>query len=212
MQHSAERRNFCGRAIRYTAPEPPKSHRGAPDVPTLCCGAGDHCCRLAGRRHLPHLAGEDQGRLPGCRAVAAGPGAGVDVAHVVDWRRISVCRGRECIQERVRGAVAAGGRMAGSAADLLHCAAGTKVRAVHSAGSAGGPLQPDRPCTGNHRNSLCLHRDHELPVQGRRRCFAPYLSDRGDIATGHLHHRGFCHCDHGAGRHVFGGIHGRGDR
>ena len=51
---------------------------------------------------------------------------------------IAVCRGGERLQKRLCRAVAAGGRMAGAAADLLHCAAGAQVRAVHAARSAGG--------------------------------------------------------------------------
>ena len=39
--------------------------------------------------------------------------------------------GGECLQARLRRAVAGGGRMGGSGADLLHRTAGAEVRAVH---------------------------------------------------------------------------------
>jgi hypothetical protein len=58
--------------------------------------------RLAGRRHLPHLSREDQGRLPRGWPIAAGRRAGAHPPHILDRRRFLFRRRRKRIQERFR--------------------------------------------------------------------------------------------------------------
>src|SRR5208337_2428837 len=108
------------RSIHYTAENPVSRARMPANVSTLCCSSGRHCDCTAGGCCLSDLPGEDQGRLPCGRAVAAGGGAGAYAADLVDRRRLAVCRGGERLQERVCRTVAAGGRLAGAAAHLLH--------------------------------------------------------------------------------------------
>ena len=74
-------------------------------------------------------------------------------------------------------AVAAGGRLAGTAAHLLYCSACTPVCAVHPARSAGSALQPDgHAYWARVAIVFRLHRHHQLPVQRRRQCAAPDFS------------------------------------
>ena len=133
---------------------------------------------LAGRCTLSRFPCEDQGRLPGRRPLAACLRPGAHAVHFVDRRRVALCRGRKCLQKRLCRALAAGRRMARPAAHLLHCAPRSQICPVHAARSARGSLQPDRARARHFRHSLCLCRNHQLSIQGRRQRAAPHFSRR----------------------------------
>jgi len=73
--------------------------RNPQNVPTLCFCSGCHSRCFARSCPLPHLPGQDQGRLPGGRPVSSCRGPGTHAAHLLDRRRIALCRCGERLQE-----------------------------------------------------------------------------------------------------------------
>ena len=65
------------------------------------------------------------------------------------------------------------------------------------------PLQHRRARAGHHRHRHLLHRDHQLPIQRRRRHSAPDLS-LARSEDRHEYHRGVRDHVHGAGGHGVG--------
>ncbi len=102
---------------------PVKPVRKRADVSALCCCSDRHCRRAPGSRALSHLSRENQGRLPGGGAFPASGSAGAYAADFVDWRRVAVCGCRERLSEWFCCPLAAGRRLAGIVAHLLHRAA-----------------------------------------------------------------------------------------
>ncbi len=106
----------------------------------------------------------------------------------------------------------AGGGWAGAAADLFHRAARAALCAVHDSRSAGDALQPDGESAGGDRDAVCVHGDHELSADRRRRHSAPGVSGRDLGRSRQVHHGGVRDRVYRDCRHGVGGVYGCGDR
>ena len=114
--------------------------------------------------------------------------------------------------QRLRRAVAAGGRMGGADGHRGRSPGGRgDSRSSRCPDLARNALQRHRARAGHHRDRHLLYRDHQLSIQRRRRHSAPDFS-RARSDHRHVYHRGVRDRVHGGGGHGVGRLSGPGDR